>query len=615
MVDEIAGKAAIKDDDSTIQTEEDTIERINEFVTSDESPTEESPVKESMEEEIDTDKEEPEAAKESVVEKKVQQKKEKKAEPKKERPTPAKEEHRMTERPVKKEEHIKIIRKDIQAQEKKEHKMAAKPIIKKIVPRIIIKKEQPAAKKIVHKEPIRHVKKIAQKKAALKIVKNNGDDSMSKKKNPKSSHKMWLWIGVAVVAVILVVALYFIFTPKSGGNPVVTNQTTNAVAATVNGEPIYLQSITDEYNNLNPTVKGLYSIESLLNKSIDELLMSQEAKRLEIQVTADDIQKEIDAIKLQNQLTDATLVQALAQQGMDINTLKTTIEKNLIIRKLLNQTILSNLTVTSTQVENYYNLNIDKFKVPEKVTVQHILILVNANRTENQSKDIILKVQKELNSTNFCDLVTKYSDDTGSTGTCGEYTFGKGEMVQEFETASFNLKVNETTIVKTVYGWHLIKKLEDIPAHTLSLSDVYAQVNTTVYNLAAQERFDVMLAGLRGKASIINYVTKTDNNETSVTTLPKNLDTFAKCITEKGAVFYGASWCQHCQSQKTLFGDSLQYVHYVECADASNPQVQTQECTSAGITGYPTWVINNQSYPGEQTLENLAKLTGCALPQ
>ncbi|MBS3174021.1 hypothetical protein J4399_06710 [Candidatus Woesearchaeota archaeon] len=95
-----------------------------------------------------------------------------------------------------------------------------------------------------------------------------------------------------------------------------------------------------------------------------------------------------------------------------------------------------------------------------------------------------------------------------------------------------------------------------------------------------------------------------------VTPEPKdNLDEFSQCLTDKGVKFYGTYTC--CENQKKLFGDSFKYVVYVECADKDNPQVQTPECEAAGISGYPTWIINDKQYPGEQTLEGLAKLTGC----
>jgi len=426
-----------------------------------------------------------------------------------------------------------------------------------------------------------------------------------------------MWVGIGVLAVILIAALA-IFGPtllSLNQSSVAKNETKNTVAATVNGETIYLQSVLSEYNKLNPALKTVYSVESILNKSIDELLLSQEAKSRGIVIKSEDVQREIDAIKIQNQLTDTELETALKQQNMTLKDLESTIEKNLKIRALLNETILKDLVITKEQVSTYYKDNLAKYAVPEKVTVQHILVAVTSNVTESQAKDKIDKINKELTKTNFCDLVTNYTDDTASIATCGTYTFAKGDFNNpEFENPSFDLKVGETTIVKTMFGYHLIKKLETIPARTMNLSEVSKDIETTLHDETAQKRFDVFIKELQQKAVIVNYLTKIDSNETTLTTI-SNLDEFAKCLTTNNAKFYGAYWCAHCNNQKKLFGDSLKYVQYVECAVEGQPQVQTEECTKAGISGYPTWVINGKSYPGEQTLDSLAKLTGCTVPK
>ena len=90
-----------------------------------------------------------------------------------------------------------------------------------------------------------------------------------------------------------------------------------------------------------------------------------------------------------------------------------------------------------------------------------------------------------------------------------------------------------------------------------------------------------------------------------------NYDDFAKCLTENNATMYGASWCSHCQNQKKMFGDSWQYINYVEC---SNPDgTQADVCKNAGITGYPTWIINGKVYTGEKTIQELSSLSGCQL--
>lgn len=88
------------------------------------------------------------------------------------------------------------------------------------------------------------------------------------------------------------------------------------------------------------------------------------------------------------------------------------------------------------------------------------------------------------------------------------------------------------------------------------------------------------------------------------------LDKFAQCITDKKVVMYGAYWCPHCQRQKKLFGDSFQYVKYVECTQDTNT------CQEKNIKSYPTWEFEDESrIEGEATIEQLAEKTSCEAPK
>jgi hypothetical protein len=87
-----------------------------------------------------------------------------------------------------------------------------------------------------------------------------------------------------------------------------------------------------------------------------------------------------------------------------------------------------------------------------------------------------------------------------------------------------------------------------------------------------------------------------------------NYDIFAKCLADKGAVMYGAEWCAHCKAEKANFGSSFQYVKYVECPD------DVAVCTEKGINGFPTWIIGDKLYEGEQGLQKLSELSSCPLP-
>ena len=77
-------------------------------------------------------------------------------------------------------------------------------------------------------------------------------------------------------------------------------------------------------------------------------------------------------------------------------------------------------------------------------------------------------------------------------------------------------------------------------------------------------------------------------------------DDFAKCLSEKGAVMYGAmEWCHFTQGQRAMFGNSFKYINYHEFTELP------------GIKKTPTWVIGGKWYENAQSFDKLASLTGC----
>ena len=75
---------------------------------------------------------------------------------------------------------------------------------------------------------------------------------------------------------------------------------------------------------------------------------------------------------------------------------------------------------------------------------------------------------------------------------------------------------------------------------------------------------------------------------------PGRYDGFAQCLKDKGAIFYGAFWCPHCQKQKALFGKSAKLLPYVECSTPDGGG-QLNICKGKGVSNYPTWSFADQS--------------------
>lgn len=124
--------------------------------------------------------------------------------------------------------------------------------------------------------------------------------------------------------------------------------------------------------------------------------------------------------------------------------------------------------------------------------------------------------------------------------------------------------------------------------------------------------FSIVIVLVLGSIFIVATQTKKEN-------APGKYDTFAQCIKDSGATFYGAFWCPHCKAQKEMFGTSVKFLPYVECSTPDGSG-QTQICKDKKIEGYPTWELKDGTrLPVESqsgvSLETLAAKTSCILPK
>lgn len=113
-----------------------------------------------------------------------------------------------------------------------------------------------------------------------------------------------------------------------------------------------------------------------------------------------------------------------------------------------------------------YQEQYKKIENADKVTVRHVLISTVDENNNPLSQDKIDEAKKKAEDVlakvkaggNMTELASQYSEDPGSKDKSGQYTFGKGEMVKEFEDWAFKAKPGDADIVKTTYGFHVIKK-------------------------------------------------------------------------------------------------------------------------------------------------------------
>jgi peptidyl-prolyl cis-trans isomerase D len=133
---------------------------------------------------------------------------------------------------------------------------------------------------------------------------------------------------------------------------------------------------------------------------------------------------------------------------------------------------------TAREVERAYADSIELYSTPEQVRASHILL-----KTEGKKEDEVkAKAEQMLKDVkaggDFAALAKKYSEDEGSAKQGGDLDFfAKGRMDPAFEEAAFATAVGQVTdVVKSQYGFHIIKVTDKKAAATRTLDEVRPQI-------------------------------------------------------------------------------------------------------------------------------------------
>jgi len=149
--------------------------------------------------------------------------------------------------------------------------------------------------------------------------------------------------------------------------------------------------------------------------------------------------------------------------------------------------------VSEDQIKEYYEDNLDTFKEKKQVKARHILFRLAENASkedEDKVKQKALSVlQKARAGADFAGLAKKNTEDPSGKENGGDLGyFSAGQMVKPFEEAAFKLKNGEISdLVRTDFGYHIIK-VEDVKeAKTKTLEEVRGQILATLQKTATTD--------------------------------------------------------------------------------------------------------------------------------
>jgi peptidyl-prolyl cis-trans isomerase D len=153
------------------------------------------------------------------------------------------------------------------------------------------------------------------------------------------------------------------------------------------------------------------------------------------------------------------------------------------------ESLRAKMTATEAEVAARYQTNIATYQTPEQVRASHILL-----KTDGKDEAAVKKVAEgvlakaKAAGANFGALAKQFSEDDASKANGGDLDyFGKGTMVPEFDAAAWALAPGQMSdLVKTKFGFHIIKIVDKRAAATKPLADVKAQLVDQIKSEKAQ---------------------------------------------------------------------------------------------------------------------------------
>jgi len=295
------------------------------------------------------------------------------------------------------------------------------------------------------------------------------------------SKRSWLFQCILVGAVIFSSCEVTTETPEVEDS-VVKKEAKGPVLAVVDGEIITVAAFQAELdslpeatrNRINTKEKKMERLEGM----IKDILLQKEAKRRGL-----DQDEEIE-IKVER------------------------IRTRLVNEKLYKEMYTETDTVSEKEILEYYEENKAQYAQKERIRVSHILIMLPPDAEpakEAEAKATVDEIMKKLSAGEaFEELAKKYSQGPSAPRGGDLGYFSKGRMVPAFEEVAFALKNNGDTsdVVRTKFGYHIIKLIDRTPAREMTLDEVRDRIVRLIESKKKREVRQTLPTELRQKADV-----------------------------------------------------------------------------------------------------------------
>ena len=180
-------------------------------------------------------------------------------------------------------------------------------------------------------------------------------------------------------------------------------------------------------------------------------------------------------------LSESSFTLKIQSMGMTTNAYRLYMQNKALTQQVLKREMKSKTMVREVQIQEFYNENMDLWKVPESADVEHILLAKidvstgrRLNPDERAAKQAVAaKVfAKARAGVDFAQLAKEYSEDMTTKNSGGKFQMIRGLTDPKLATKVFAMRINRVEMVGSDFGHHIVRVTKKIPAKTKKISEV-----------------------------------------------------------------------------------------------------------------------------------------------
>ena len=281
--------------------------------------------------------------------------------------------------------------------------------------------------------------------------------------------------------------------------------TVDSVVASVDGNPITSQDVktmssgkpggAGAGDQIDPNTDVPDDPNSKLKALITAQLMDQESQKYADKVDDADVDRMIQGIEERNHLTDDQLRSQLQSQGISYATFRAKIRKQALAMAMFQHEVRDKAVIPDADIEAFYKDHVDEFTVTEeKYRLAQILVAVPKDATPDQVSGAKQKAEdackRALKGDDFGDLARQYSDDDSKTKGGELGVFSPDDLNDDIAAGIKSVKAGDVSkVIRTKYGFHVIKVEEHQVPGTMPLADVKNMIREKMQTEKSKEGF------------------------------------------------------------------------------------------------------------------------------